>query len=65
MTASAFNLGIVAAKRDKPLGDNPYPKGSDKAKWWIDGYKAADNEDYTDKHGSLIKDRVVYEKVSK
>lgn len=52
--ASNFNLGIIAAKKGLQESDNPYYLGSYAHEQWLDGFRAAHDEQYRGKRGPFV-----------
>ena len=60
---SAFDLGIVSAKKGKTLMDNPFNKEDGlKYQWWRDGFEAATGEKYVTDDGVKMCNKPIYEK---
>lgn len=63
-TDSAFNLGIIAAKKGKTLMDNYFDEESEpqKYQWWREGFEAATSDKYMNDAGQRLCDKEIYEK---
>ena len=67
MTCSAFNLGIIAAKKNLSRSDNPFVGHEWKEESWYEGYDCAyDPKAVANSSGQykdvLLKDRPLYER---
>jgi len=63
MSDSAFNLGIISAKKGEDVKSNPFKDQSQKWKWWNDGFAAAHSQKYVNQDGLLLKHKTIYEEV--